>query len=212
MEKIDITKGFGLKTGRVEALADGIFAFAMTLLVLGIDIPKNIPRTDANQALFQHLIGLIPQFLVYALAFAVLGSFWYNHQKHFQYIERVDGRLLWINLFGLMFIALLPFTTSMAGDYGNHQMGILPMEINLLLIALIFYHEWTYITSHPQFLNQEIDAWTATMGKEKSAVIIVISVISIGLSFFIPEWSTTPYILIPFIHMNRRYRPPKMRA
>jgi len=111
-----------------------------------------------------------------------------------------------------MFIALLPFTTSMAGDYGNHQMGILPMEINLLLIALIFYHEWTYITSHPQFLNQEIDAWTATMGKEKSAVIIVISVISIGLSFFIPEWSTTPYILIPFIHMNKRYRPPKMRA
>jgi uncharacterized membrane protein len=205
-------KEIGLGTSRVEALADGIFAFAMTLLVLGIDIPKNIPSTDANQALIQHLIRLIPQFLVYALAFLVLGSFWYMHQKHFQYIERVDGSLLWINLFGLMFIALLPFTTNLAGDYGNHQMGILPMEINLLLIALIFYHEWAYITSRPQLLNQEMDVWTATRGKEKSAVIIAVSLISIGLSFFIPDWSTTPYILIPFIHMSGRYRPPKTRV
>ena len=182
----------------------------MTLLVLGIDIPKNIPRTDANQALLQYLIWLIPQFLVYVLAFVVLGFFWYGHQKHFQYIERVDASLLWINLFGLMFIALLPFTTNLAGDYGNFQIGILPMEINLLLIALIFYREWTYITSRPQLLNQEIDACTATRGKEKSAVIIAVSLISIGLSFFVPDWSTMPYILIPFIHINRRYRPPKM--
>ena len=92
----------------------------MTLLVLGIDIPKNIPSIDANQALLSHLIRLIPQFLVYALAFMVLGSFWYGHQKHFQYIERVDGRLLWINLFGLMFIALLPFTTNMADGHPSN--------------------------------------------------------------------------------------------
>jgi uncharacterized membrane protein len=111
-----------------------------------------------------------------------------------------------------MFIALLPFTTNLAGDYGNFQMGILPMEVNLFLIALIFYREWTYIFSRPQLLNQEIDAWTATKGKEKSAVIIAVSLISIGLSFFVPDWSTTPYILIPFIHINRRYRPPKMRT
>ncbi|MCJ7443403.1 MAG: TMEM175 family protein [Methanotrichaceae archaeon] len=206
---MDRNKEFDLGTGRVEALADGIFAFSMTLLVLAIDIPEKIPKADANQALLQHLINLTPQLLVYTMAFIVLGSFWMGHQKHFQCIKRVDGTLLWNNILGLMFVALLPFTTNLAGDYGDYQMGILPMEINLLLLGMFFYGEWSYIISHPELLKKEIDAWTATRGKEKNATIIVVSMIAIGLSFFIPAWSTTLYISIPFIHMSGRYRSPK---
>ncbi|MCJ7444319.1 MAG: TMEM175 family protein [Methanotrichaceae archaeon] len=206
---MDRNEEFDLGTGRVEALADGIFAFSMTLLVLAIDIPEKIPKVDANQALLQHLINLIPQLLVYTSVFIILGSFWMGHQKHFQYIKRVDGTLLWNNILGLMFVALLPFTTNLAGDYGDNQMGIMPMEINLLLVGLFFYGEWSYITSHPELLKKEIDAWTETRGKEKNAAIIVVSMIAIGLSFFVPAWSTTLYVLIPFIHMSGRYRSPK---
>lgn len=70
-----------LSTDRLEALADGIFAFAMTLLVLNIDMPASVPGTSSNQAILQHLINLLPQFGIYALAFLILGGFWYGHQK-----------------------------------------------------------------------------------------------------------------------------------
>lgn len=195
-----------LGTGRLEALADGIFAFAMTLLVLGIDVPESIPGNEADQALLQHLIGLIPQFLVYALAFFTLGSLWYAHQKHFRHIKRADGRLIWNNILGFMFIALVPFTTNLAGDYGDHQMGILPFEVNMLLLGLVFYGEWSYITSHPQLLHQELDPLTLARSKEKNAIIVVLSLVCIGLSFLIPAWSAMPLAAAPFIQLSGRYR------
>ncbi len=196
----------GLGTSRLEALADGIFAFAMTLLVLGIDVPENIPGNQADQALLQHLIGLIPQFLVYALAFFTLGSFWYAHQKHFRYIKKADGRLIWNNILGFMFIALIPFTTNLAGDFGDHQMGILPFEVNMLLVGLVFYSEWSYIISNPHLLHQELDPLIEARSKEKNAIIVVLSLICIGLSFIIPAWSAMPLAMASFIRLSGRYR------
>jgi len=195
-----------LGAGRLEALADGIFAFAMTLLVLGIDVPKSIPRSQADQAILQHLIGLIPQFLVYALAFFTLGSFWYAHQKHFRYIKKADGRLIWNNILGFMFIALIPFTTNLAGDFGSHQMGILPFEVNMLLVGLVFYSEWSYIISHPHLLHQELDPLTLARSKEQNAITVVLSLACIALSFFIPAWSAMPLAASPFIKLSGRYR------
>lgn len=63
-----------LSTNRVEALADGAFAFAMTLKVLGIDVPINVPSGRKNQAILQHLISVLPDFQVYVLAFISLGD------------------------------------------------------------------------------------------------------------------------------------------
>jgi len=195
-----------LGTGRLEALADGFFAFSMTLLVLGIDVPANIPSTGADQAILRYLITLIPQFLVYALAFFTLGSFWYAHQKHFRHIKMSDGRLIWNNILGFMFIALIPFTTNLAGDYGDHQMGILPLEINMLLLGLIFYAEWSYVSSRPQLLHQKLDPRIVNRSKEKNAIIVVLSLICIGLSFVIPAWSAMPLAMTPFIQLSGRYR------
>jgi uncharacterized membrane protein len=69
-----------LSTSRVEALTDGVFAFAMTLMVLSIDVPTNVPRANENQAIIQHLFQIIPDFEIYVLAFISLGGFWYAHQ------------------------------------------------------------------------------------------------------------------------------------
>ncbi|MDM7935663.1 MAG: TMEM175 family protein [Methanothrix sp.] len=88
---MDETDELTLGTGRLEALADGIFAFSMTLLVIGFDMPSGILETD--QAIKGHLLGLAPQLMVYTLAFFVLASFWYVHQKHFIYLKGVDEGL-----------------------------------------------------------------------------------------------------------------------
>lgn len=86
-----------LNTERLEALADGIFAFAMTLLVLSIDLPTSIPSASANQAILQYLINLMPKLGIYAIIFFILGVLWYGHQRLFHFIKYTDTGLVWIN-------------------------------------------------------------------------------------------------------------------
>lgn len=195
-----------LSTDRLEALADGIFAFAMTLLVLNIDMPTGVTRASANQAILQHLINLLPQLGIYALAFLTLGGFWYGHQRQFHFIKHIDARLLWINLMLMMFVTLIPFTTNLAGDYGDIQIGILPLEINILMMTLIFGYQWSYAISRPQLLRYELNPSEVARSRERHIVQIAISLAAIGISFFSPTWSTLPYIILPYIFIRRRYR------
>ncbi|MDM7935664.1 MAG: hypothetical protein QUS08_09785 [Methanothrix sp.] len=105
-----------------------------------------------------------------------------------------------------MLVALIPFTTDLAGEHGDLQMGILPMEVNLLLLGLVFYWEWSYITSHTELLNRQLSPVIVARGKEKNTVIILLSLVCIALSSPAPEWSTLPYIMAPFIQLHGRYR------
>jgi uncharacterized membrane protein len=182
----------------VEALADGVFAFAMTLMVLSIDVPMNVPRADENQAIMQHLFQIRPDFQIYVLAFISLGGFWYAHQIQFKSIKRADPTLVWINIFIMMLIALVPFSTALAGDYGDAQISVLVMEVNILLLGIMFYAHWSYATSHPQLLRRAIDKKDINLGKDIYIIIILISLAAIGLSYISPPLSAALYVLMPF--------------
>jgi uncharacterized membrane protein len=156
-----------LNTSRLEGLADGVLAFAMTLMVLSIDLPAGIPEASANQAILQYLINLMPRLGIYALVFLILGVLWYGHQRLFHFIKYIDTGLLWINLVFLMFVALAPFTTNLAGDYGNYQMGILPMEVHVLMMNLIFGYQWSYVLSRPTMLSHELNSLEVAKIKER---------------------------------------------
>lgn len=187
-----------LSTNRVEALADGVFAFAMTLMVLGIDVPMNVPSIGENQAILQHLFSVLPDFQIYVLAFISLGGFWYAHQIQFKSMKRVDPVLVWLNIFIMMFISLVPFSTALAGDYGNAQISVIVMEVNILILGIMFYVHWSYATSHPQLLHKPLDKEGINLGKDIYIIIILISLAAIGLSFISPPFSTALYALMPF--------------
>ena len=188
-----------LSTSRVEALADGVFAFAMTLMVLTIDdVPTNVPKAEENQAIIQHLFQISPDFQIYVLAFISLGGFWYAHQIQFKSMKRVDPTLIWLNIFMMMFIALVPFSTGLAGDYGDAQISVLVMEVNILILGIMFYVHWSYATSHPQLLHRPIEKEGINLGKDIYIIIILISLVAIGLSFISPPFSAALYILMPF--------------
>ncbi|HSD57808.1 MAG TPA: TMEM175 family protein [Methanotrichaceae archaeon] len=188
-----------LSTSRVEALADGVFAFAMTLMVLTIDdVPTNVPKADENQVIIQHLFQIIPDFGIYVLAFISLGGFWYAHQIQFKSMKRVDPILIWLNILMMMFIALVPFSTGLAGDYENAQISALVMEVNILTLGIIFYAHWSYATTHLQLLHKPLDKKEINLGKDIYLIIILISLVAIGLSFISPPFSVALYILMPF--------------
>lgn len=196
-----------LNTVRLVALADGVFAFAMTLLVLSIDIPTNIPLASPNMAILQFLIKLFPELGIYVIAFLTLGNAWYGHQRLFHFFKYIDVRLLWANLILLMLVALVPFTTNLAGEYGNYQMGIVPWYINFLILDLIFRYQWYYIISKPMMLSHELKSLEVARIKERYIIQTAMPLAAIGISFFSPAWSILPFILLmPYLSISRRYR------
>src|SRR5260221_14454381 len=97
---------------RMLAFSDGVFAFALTLLVLDIKIP-----TTSESELVNQLVEQIPRLLLYIISFLDIGGYWYLHQRLFRHMVRGTSRLLWINPITLFFITLLPASTSLVGSY-----------------------------------------------------------------------------------------------
>lgn len=100
---------------RFEAFSDGVFAFAITLLVLGVVLPALRSPTDAE--LTSALLRLAPNVVAYALSFAVIGLMWQNHHALFRMIARVDRMTVFYNLLLLAATAFIPFATSTLGSY-----------------------------------------------------------------------------------------------
>ena len=105
-------------TRRVEAFSDGVFAIAITLLVLDLKLPA-LPAAPTNADLLQALIRLEPTALSYLVSFLVIGSFWVSHHRLFEAVRHVSPRMLWLNLVLLLCVSFLPFPTTVLGQYGD---------------------------------------------------------------------------------------------
>ncbi len=116
---------------RIEALADGVFAIAMTLLALDLkhDFPKGVSflsyLTDVGHRLFYYII-----------TFIILGMYWTGHHAEFHYIKRTDRLHLWLNIFILMFIAVMPFSTSLLGSNVDEGLAVFIYSCNITLISI----------------------------------------------------------------------------
>lgn len=194
-----------LSTQRIQALTDGVFAIAMTLLVLNLKVPP-VTEESAAQVLPKLVLRLWPDFFNYALSFILLATFWIVHHRQFHFIKAINQRLLWINILGLMFIALIPFSTSLIAEHGDVQIAALVFECNLLAIGLIFYVHWSYATGKHHLINPDLSAQRILLNKKRNLVMPVVSLIAIGLSFLTPDWSEVPYFAIPFIMAKYRQR------
>jgi uncharacterized membrane protein len=124
---------------RVEALSDGVFAVAMTLLVFGFKL-SNIPAS----ALRFHLLHLWPQLLAYVLSFIIVGVYWVAHHTQFHFVMKVDRSLLWLNNFFLMTVAFIPFPASLLGEYPGSQSSIVLYACSLIPANIFLTMSWVY--------------------------------------------------------------------
>src|SRR5262249_17986934 len=115
--------------GRVETLADGVFALAMTLLAVNLQPPSPLDCPN-NHDLKPVIIAMLPHFRTYVPSFVVIGIYWISHHLQFDYIRRADRTLLWINILFLMFVATLPFSTAVLGRYEGYQASIVLYSAN----------------------------------------------------------------------------------
>jgi len=121
---------------RVNAFSDGVFAIAITLLVLNIDVP------DVATGELGHAIkDLGDDLLAYAIGFAVMGLFWYGHHRLFSRLARSDGRLVLTNMLLLGLVGLMPFSTGVLGNYdGPLAVSIFAANVGLATIVDGFLH------------------------------------------------------------------------
>jgi uncharacterized membrane protein len=112
-----------LSRNRIEALTDGVFAVAMTLLVLDIKVPELEPPL-ATAELPLKLLALWPKFLSYLISFVILGIYWVGHHIQLSFIRRADRPLLWINILFLLWVALVPFSTALLSEYAKTRVAI----------------------------------------------------------------------------------------
>jgi uncharacterized membrane protein len=104
-----------IEFARIVSFTDGVFAIAITLLVLSLDVPSNL----SGSALHDFLIDAWPQLFAYFLSFAVIGRFWIGHHRLFATVHDFDRRLMALNLAYLSLIVLVPFPTELLGEYGG---------------------------------------------------------------------------------------------
>jgi uncharacterized membrane protein len=197
---------YHIAKNRLETLIDGIFAIAMTLLVLTIVIPK--PSAEQAAAVLPGLIfRLFPQVFLCIIAFLVLAVFWLGHHRQFHFVETVDPGLLWINIFLLIFIVLVPFSTDIAGDYPDVGIAVLTFHVNILIVGLLFCVHWHHISASSYLCNQSLDPSIIRLWYLQAALIPTVASLAILVSFFNPSGSLLIYFIAPvpyyFLHRSR---------
>jgi uncharacterized membrane protein len=141
---------------RLTQLADGVFAIVMTLLVLDLRVP-NLPSTVPDAVLNHQLRALLPNFASFVLSFVLTGIYWIGHHVQFLFIRRTDRTHLWINLFFLLTIAIVPFSAAVLGKFGLHLLPVMWYGGNILLAAFGLHMSWLFATHGKRLVDADID-------------------------------------------------------
>lgn len=191
---MDERKDESISRNRLETLVDGIFAFAMTLLVTGLVIPR-LSKTDAA-GLAVSLAEMHSEFISFLVAFFVLASFWKVHNRQFRHVGRVDAAIMRITLMILVCVVLMPFTTNISGDYSGVPVAVNLFHANMFGLGLFFLIHWLYLTGHPDVTSVAIGGPEASMGVRRCLVTPVIALLGFVISLVSPAWSMAAYLLI----------------
>lgn len=148
------------ESGRVEAFSDGVFAIAITLLVLEIKVPE-----DAKDNLWSTLGAQWPSYAAYVVTFLVIGIMWVNHHTVFGYIARVDRTLLFLNLLLLMGVAALPWPAALLASYlregnGSHVAAVV-YSLFMVYHAMVFQLMWWHLTRTGHLFDDRVDTAAA---------------------------------------------------
>ncbi len=133
----------GQSVERLAALSDGIFAVAMTLLVLGLRLPV-AQDIHSERDLGRALAALAPQLVTYLMSFLTLGIFWVGQQTQLNHLARSDRDFAWIHLAFLFAVTITPFSTMLLASFIHYRLALLAYWCNILLLGVVLYASWGY--------------------------------------------------------------------
>jgi uncharacterized membrane protein len=184
------------ETGRVEAFSDGVFAIAITLLILEIRLPHETP--DLGRA----LLYLWPSYLAFFASFATIGVMWLNHHRLFTLIHRIDDGLIGLNLVLLLGITWVPFPTAVLAEHlRNPEQRVAGMLYGgtFFVIAIVFNVLWRYAVAK-KLVVEHIDVVAITrqyaIGPIAYLVVAIIGAVN-GMACLIASAALAAYFALP---------------
>ncbi|HEV8361814.1 MAG TPA: TMEM175 family protein [Candidatus Thermoplasmatota archaeon] len=177
---------------RLETLVDGVFAIAMTLLVLEIRVPEG-----ASENVLAGLGQLWPSFLAYALSFANLGVFWVGHHSQFDAIRRTNRTSIWLNIGFLVFVSLIPFSTALLAAHTGDRAAVVFYGANLLAAGLMLYANWRYATDHHRLTDHNVPDALVRLGGLRVLTGVVALTVAIAAAMVDTRISLAIFLLIP---------------
>ncbi len=190
----------GLPPSRIEALADGIFAVAMTILVLDLHVPELL-RDAPDASIEANLAQLGPKALSYVSGFVILGTLWVGHHYLMHHLRRVDRSFLWINLLFLLAISFLPFVIALIGAFGPRKISCLLYGATLVVAGSCLLGQWRYAARSRRLVSEGLSAaeYSALHGR------ILYGVLGYGLGLALaPLWpvlSLCCYAAVPVVYL-----------
>jgi uncharacterized membrane protein len=160
MENIGVSTHYnhiaGQNLERLAALSDGIFAVAMTLLVLDLRVPVS-STIHGEVDLRNALVNLFPHFIPYLMSFLTLGIFWVGQQTQLNHFARSNRHLTWIQLVFLLAVSLTPFSTGLLAGFLSLRIALVIYWFNIFLLGAILFASWRY-AKHAKLLKEEVTA------------------------------------------------------
>jgi uncharacterized membrane protein len=184
----------GQDLGRIAALGDGIFAFAMTLLVLEIHIPE--PANVHSEAeLWAGLAVLAPAIVTWLMSVLTLGIFWIGQQTQLSHLARADRNLSWLYFLFLVIITAVPFSTRLLAEYFTYRVAFFIYWVNILfaglaLFACLFYEE------RAGLMREEVTAEIKRALRRRIVVAQALYAVGAALGFFEVAWGIGFIILV----------------
>lgn len=174
---------------RIVAFSDGVFAIAITLLVLALEMPEQ--GEDVWNGIFRQRGDLF----AYALSFAVLGRLWIAHHRFFSVLDRFDGRLMALNLLYLAFVAIVPYTSEVLGDYGEHTPAVILYAAGMFGVSLTFSLQIAHAT-RAGLVRPEVGDLEKRYAGPASFLTALVFLASIPVAALSPQVATLMWLLI----------------
>ncbi len=192
---------FYVSKTRFEALNDGVFGIAMTLMVIGINVPEGMSiKTSAD--MLQALMSMWPQFFNYLLSFAIIMSMWIKNNGILRHIQSISKPYTLLSLASLMFICLLPFSSSLMGDYAENPVAEIVFHVNLLALGILNMLRFFHLRKRSDLIFEEYrDDISGGRFFHDTVVFIAVPILAIVMAPFIPGYSTMCYLLMPLLGM-----------
>lgn len=197
----ELKKEFQLE--RLILFSDAVFAIAITLMVIEIKVPEIDKSIVSDALLGKELAHLIPRFAGFLISFIIIGLYWTVHHKIFAYADNYNGKLLWLNLFFLLSIALMPFSSGFYGEYAPRINLLFPYGFycfNICLTGYLNFLLWRYISSPKSGISEQvISPVRRSYGSFRSLVVPIAFLISFLVSLFNPFIARYMPLLIPIM-------------
>jgi uncharacterized membrane protein len=183
-------------TGRIEAFSDGVFAIAITLLIIEI----GVPHAEGTESLSDKLVRLWPSYLGYAISFLVIGTVWANHHNRFRLISRSDHVLLFLNIVFLMCVAFIPFPTALLAEYIREveyrTTAVAVYSGTLAVTAVFFTLLWLYVAGGRRLVDRSVDPLLLRAMTRRYVFGMLLYLLAFALAFLSPAASLALIVIL----------------